>query len=107
MAGAPRAAAASFEEMFARRFTKDDKEYQEHLRQPPEPPPIVEEWNCRAGGGQRPGGHRMQFRGRDGRRGWPSDNRAHQWHGRPWSNSYPPPHRQEPPYSQPPPYGYY
>uniref|UniRef100_A0A8C9DY65 Uncharacterized protein n=1 Tax=Phocoena sinus TaxID=42100 RepID=A0A8C9DY65_PHOSS len=36
------------EEMFVSRFT-DDKEYQEYLKRPPESPPIVEEWNSRAG----------------------------------------------------------
>uniref|UniRef100_A0ABI8A1F9 Uncharacterized protein n=1 Tax=Felis catus TaxID=9685 RepID=A0ABI8A1F9_FELCA len=56
-----------------------------------------------------------QFRGRDSRRGWPSDNRSNQWHGRSWGNNYPQ-HRQEPyyphqyghyGYNQRPPYGYY
>ncbi|KAL1779348.1 RNMT-activating mini protein [Sigmodon hispidus] len=42
-----------FEEMFANRFTQDDKEYQEYLKHPPESPPIVEEWNSKAGGNQR------------------------------------------------------
>eukprot|EP00069_Balaena_mysticetus_P013411 bmy_01435T0 len=36
-------------QMFASRFTEDDKEYQEYLKRPPESPPIVEEWNSRAG----------------------------------------------------------
>ncbi|XP_011806508.1 PREDICTED: RNMT-activating mini protein-like, partial [Colobus angolensis palliatus] len=56
-----------------------------------------------------------QFRGRDNRWGWPSDNRSNQWHGRSWGNNYPQ-HRQEPyypqqyghyGYNQRPPYGYY
>uniref|UniRef100_A0A8C0C7G4 Uncharacterized protein n=1 Tax=Balaenoptera musculus TaxID=9771 RepID=A0A8C0C7G4_BALMU len=56
-----------------------------------------------------------QFRGRDSRRGWPSDNRSNQWHGRSWGNNYPQ-HRQESyyphqyghyGYNQRPPYGYY
>ncbi|KAJ8797896.1 hypothetical protein J1605_017098 [Eschrichtius robustus] len=42
-------AVPNFEEMFASRFTEDDKEYQEYLKRPPESPPIVEEWNSRAG----------------------------------------------------------
>uniref|UniRef100_A0A9L0JD42 RNA guanine-7 methyltransferase activating subunit n=1 Tax=Equus asinus TaxID=9793 RepID=A0A9L0JD42_EQUAS len=101
------------------RFTEDDKEYQEYLKRPPESPPIVEEWNSRAGGSHRNRGNRLQdnrqFRGRDGRRGWPSDNRSNQWHGRSWGNNYPQ-HRQEPyyphqyghcGYNQRPPYGYY
>uniref|UniRef100_A0A4W2HHU3 RNA guanine-N7 methyltransferase activating subunit n=1 Tax=Bos indicus x Bos taurus TaxID=30522 RepID=A0A4W2HHU3_BOBOX len=101
------------------RFTEDDKEYQEYLKRPPESPPIVEEWNSRAGGSLRNRGNRLQdnrqFRGRDSRRGWPSDNRSNQWHGRSWGNNYPQ-HRQEPyyphqyghyGYNQRPPYGYY
>ncbi|KAI5943511.1 RNA guanine-N7 methyltransferase activating subunit [Manis javanica] len=100
-------------------FTEDDKDYQEYLKRPPEAPPIVEEWNSRAGGNQRNRGSRLQdnrqFRGRDSRRGWPSDNRSNQWHGRSWGNNYPQ-HRQEPyyphqyghyGYNQRPPYGYY
>ncbi|KAB0364363.1 hypothetical protein FD754_008519, partial [Muntiacus muntjak] len=47
------------------RFTEDDKEYQ-YLKHPPESPLIVEEWNSRA--------DNRQFRGRDSKRGWPSDN---------------------------------
>jgi len=51
-------AVPNFEEMFASRFTEDDKEYQEYLKRPPESPPIVEEWNSRAGGNQRNRGSR-------------------------------------------------
>ncbi|KAK2107829.1 hypothetical protein P7K49_012994 [Saguinus oedipus] len=51
-------AVPNFEEMFASRFTEDDKEYQEYLKRPPESPPIVEEWNSRAGGNQRNRGNR-------------------------------------------------
>ncbi|EDM08703.1 similar to RIKEN cDNA 2610204K14 [Rattus norvegicus] len=109
-----------FEEMFANRFTQDDKEYQEYLKRPPESPPIVEEWNSRAGGNQRNRGNWLQdnrqFRGRDNRRGWPSDNRSNQWHGRSWGNNNYPQQRPEPYYqpncpqyghNQRPPYGYY
>ncbi|EHB18198.1 Protein FAM103A1 [Heterocephalus glaber] len=45
-------ATPNFEEMFANRFTEDDKEYQEYLKRPPESPPVIEEWNNRAGGNQ-------------------------------------------------------
>ncbi|XP_037009491.1 RNA guanine-N7 methyltransferase activating subunit [Artibeus jamaicensis] len=112
-------AVPNFEEMFASRFTEDDKEYQEYLKRPPESPPIVEEWSSRAGGNQRTRGNWLQdnrqFRGRDSRRGWPSDNRSNQWHGRPWGNNYQQ-HRQEAyyphqyghyGYNQRSPYGYY
>ncbi|XP_006885192.1 PREDICTED: RNMT-activating mini protein-like [Elephantulus edwardii] len=112
-------AVSKFEEMFASRFTEEDKEYQEYLKRPPESPPIVEEWNNRAGGNQRNRGSRLQdnrhFRGGDNSRGWPSDNRSNQWHGRSWGNNYQQ-HRQEPyypqqyghhGYNQRPPYGYY
>lgn len=51
-------AVPNFEEMFASRFTEDDKEYQEYLKRPPQTPPIVEEWNHRAGGNQRNRGNR-------------------------------------------------
>ncbi|XP_031811541.1 RNA guanine-N7 methyltransferase activating subunit isoform X1 [Sarcophilus harrisii] len=111
-------AVPNFEEMFANRFTEDDTEYQEYLKRPVESPPIVEEWNSRSSGNQRNRGNRLQdnrhFRGRDGRRGWPSDNRSNQWHGRPWGNNYQQ-HRQEPyyhhqygqyGYNQRPPFGY-
>uniref|UniRef100_A0A2I2ZMS0 RNA guanine-7 methyltransferase activating subunit n=1 Tax=Gorilla gorilla gorilla TaxID=9595 RepID=A0A2I2ZMS0_GORGO len=97
-------AVPNFEEMFASRFTEDDKEYQEYLKRPPESSPIVEEWNSRADS--------RQFRGRDGRWGWPSDSRSNQWRGQSCNNNYPQ-HRQEPyypdqyghyGYNQPPPY---
>jgi len=42
-----------YEKMFAHRFTADDKEYQEYLKRPADPPPIVEEWRNRSGGNQR------------------------------------------------------
>jgi RNMT-activating mini protein len=51
-------AVPNFEEMFASRFTEADKEYQEYLKHPPESPPIIEEWNSRAGGNQRNRGNR-------------------------------------------------
>ncbi|XP_037367323.1 RNA guanine-N7 methyltransferase activating subunit [Talpa occidentalis] len=112
-------AVANFEEMFASRYTKDDQEYQDYLKRAAQShPPVVEEWNSKAGGNQRNRGNWLQdnrqFRGGDGRRGWPSDNRSNQWHGRSWGNSPQP--RQEPYYpqqyghrghSQRPPYGYY
>lgn len=43
----------NYEMMFAHRFTSDDKEYQEYLKRPADPPPIVEEWRNRSGGNQR------------------------------------------------------
>uniref|UniRef100_A0A2K6TEZ0 RNA guanine-7 methyltransferase activating subunit n=1 Tax=Saimiri boliviensis boliviensis TaxID=39432 RepID=A0A2K6TEZ0_SAIBB len=100
-------AVPNFEEMFASRFTEDDKEYQEYLKCPPESPPVVEKWNSRAGGNQRNRSNRLQ----DDRH----DNRSNQCHGRSWGNNYPQ-HRQEPycphqyghyGYNQQPPYGYY
>uniref|UniRef100_A0A8D2B474 RNMT-activating mini protein n=1 Tax=Sciurus vulgaris TaxID=55149 RepID=A0A8D2B474_SCIVU len=53
-------AVPNFEEMFANRFTEDDKEYQGYLKCPPETPPIIEEWNSRDGGKQRNRGNRLQ-----------------------------------------------
>ncbi|XP_051690171.2 RNA guanine-N7 methyltransferase-activating subunit-like protein [Oryctolagus cuniculus] len=113
-------AVKNFEEMFASRFTEDDKEYQAYLKRPPDTPPIVEEWSSRGGGGQRNRGNWLQdnrqFRDRDGgRRGWPGDSRSDPWRGRSWGNSYLQ-QRQEPyyphqyghcGYNQQPPYGYY
>lgn len=113
-------AVRNFEEMFAKRFTEEDQEFQEYLKRPPEAPPIIEEWTSRAGGNQRNRGNWFQdnrhFRG-DGRRGWPNDSRSGQWHGRSWGNSYQQ-QRQDPHYlpqyghygyrqQQQPPYGYY
>lgn len=85
-------AAPDFEAMFARRFTEEDREFQDYLRRPPETPPIVEEWG---GGGSRNRGQR--FRGGDPRRGWASGGRAGQWPRRPWGNSFPQ-QRPDPPY---------
>ncbi|KAF3832850.1 hypothetical protein F7725_026515 [Dissostichus mawsoni] len=39
----------SNEEMFANRFTSDDKEYQQYLSRPADLPPIVEDWRSRGG----------------------------------------------------------
>ncbi|XP_028921677.1 RNA guanine-N7 methyltransferase activating subunit [Ornithorhynchus anatinus] len=117
-------ALSNYEEMFAKRFSEEDTEYQEYLKRPAESPPIIEEWNSRAGGNQRNRGNRLPenrpFRGRDNRRGWAGDHRPNQWQGRPWGNSYQQ-HRQEPyyhhhhhhhqyghyGYNQRHPYGYY
>ncbi|XP_004693171.1 PREDICTED: RNMT-activating mini protein [Condylura cristata] len=112
-------AVASFEEMFARRYTKDDQEYQQHLRRAADSrPPVLEDWGSKAGGSQRSRGGWLQdsrqCRGGEGRRGWPGDHRSGQWHGRPWGHSPQP--RPEPHYPQQyghhghgprPPYGYY
>jgi len=40
----------SYEEMFADRFSADDKEYQQYVTRPADPPPIVEDWRSRGGG---------------------------------------------------------
>ncbi|TNN49445.1 RNMT-activating mini protein [Liparis tanakae] len=40
----------SHEEMFADRFSADDKEYQQYVTRPADPPPIVEDWRSRGGG---------------------------------------------------------
>lgn len=47
-----------YEELFAHRFTSEDREYQQYQSRPDEPPPIVEDWNSRRGG---------NYRGRDNR----------------------------------------
>ncbi|KAK1891640.1 RNA guanine-N7 methyltransferase activating subunit [Dissostichus eleginoides] len=43
----------SNEEMFANRFTSDDREYQQYLSRPADLPPIVEDWRSRGGGNRR------------------------------------------------------
>nr|XP_032646521.1 RNA guanine-N7 methyltransferase activating subunit isoform X1 [Chelonoidis abingdonii] len=81
----------NYEEMFSHRFTADDEEYQEYLKRPTDPPPLVEEWKNRSGGNQR---NRdwfqdgRQFRGRGDRHDWQGGNRSNQWPGRSWGNSY-------------------
>lgn len=45
--------AQSYEELFAHRFSAEDREYQEYLSRPVDPPPIVEDWRGRGGGNQR------------------------------------------------------
>lgn len=47
-----------YEELFAHRFTSEDREYQQYQSRPNDPPPIVEDWNSRRGG---------SYRGRDNR----------------------------------------
>uniref|UniRef100_UPI00398F3CB8 RNA guanine-N7 methyltransferase activating subunit-like n=1 Tax=Pristiophorus japonicus TaxID=55135 RepID=UPI00398F3CB8 len=70
--------APNYEEMFAHRFTVADEEYQEIVKCPADPPPIVEDWRGRPGGNRRSQDYRP-YRGRDDNRNW-SNNR--QWHGR-------------------------
>uniref|UniRef100_A0A8C5HS51 RNMT-activating mini protein n=1 Tax=Gouania willdenowi TaxID=441366 RepID=A0A8C5HS51_GOUWI len=43
----------SYEEMFAKRFTAEDEEYQKYVNRPTDPPPIVENWRGRGGGNHR------------------------------------------------------
>lgn len=42
-----------YEEMFAHRFSSEDREFQEYVSRPSDPPPIVEDWRGRGGGNQR------------------------------------------------------
>ncbi|KAM9817132.1 RNA guanine-N7 methyltransferase-activating subunit-like protein [Neosynchiropus ocellatus] len=79
----------SYEEMFAHRFTSEDREYQEYVNRPADPPPIVEDWRSR-GGGQRGRDNRYQDRRgyRDGgwgrERGWgggPGRDGCREWRG--------------------------
>ncbi|NWR31004.1 RAM protein, partial [Tachuris rubrigastra] len=81
----------NYETMFAHRFTSEDKEYQEYLKRPEDPPPIVEEWRNRSGGNQR---NRDRYWFQDGRyfRGdrynWQGDYRSNQRPERGWGNNY-------------------
>ncbi|KAK2920007.1 RNA guanine-N7 methyltransferase-activating subunit-like protein [Channa argus] len=85
----------TYEELFAHRFTSEDREYQEYVKRPADPPPIVEDWRGRGGGNQRGRDNRYQdrhgHRGHgwggghrwDGERGWRGDQRGQQrWHDR-------------------------
>lgn len=78
-----------YEKMFAHRFTADDKEYQEYLKRPADPPPIVEEWRNRSGGNQR---NRDRFQDgryfRGDRYNWQGDHRSNQRPDRGWGNNY-------------------
>ncbi|OPJ70514.1 RNMT-activating mini protein [Patagioenas fasciata monilis] len=75
--------------MFAHRFTSDDEEYQEYLKRPADPPPIVEEWRNRSGGNQR---NRDRFQDgryfRGDRYNWQGDYRSNQRPERSWGNNY-------------------
>ncbi|XP_029870252.1 RNA guanine-N7 methyltransferase activating subunit isoform X1 [Harpia harpyja] len=79
----------NYEKMFAHRFTSDDEEYQEYLKRPADPPPIVEEWRNRSGGNQR---NRDRFQDgryfRGDRYNWQGDYRSNQRPERSWGNSY-------------------
>ncbi|XP_020794690.1 RNA guanine-N7 methyltransferase-activating subunit-like protein [Boleophthalmus pectinirostris] len=89
-----------YEKLFAHRFTSEDREYQEYLKRPPDPPPIVENWRGRGGGNHRGRDNRYQDRrayggrgwggGRDygGERGWRAEHRGQQWHDRDRDRSY-------------------
>uniref|UniRef100_A0A3P9Q348 RNMT-activating mini protein n=1 Tax=Poecilia reticulata TaxID=8081 RepID=A0A3P9Q348_POERE len=43
----------SYEELFSNRFSPEDSEYQEYVKRPADPPPIVDDWRGRGGGNQR------------------------------------------------------
>ncbi|XP_037552832.1 RNA guanine-N7 methyltransferase activating subunit-like [Nematolebias whitei] len=60
----------SYEDLFAHRFSSEDKEYQQYLSRPADPPPVVEDWEGRAGGNQRGRDNRYQDRRRPRGRGW-------------------------------------
>ncbi|XP_061670365.1 RNA guanine-N7 methyltransferase activating subunit-like [Syngnathoides biaculeatus] len=58
----------SYEEMFAHRFSSEDKEFQEYVNRPADPPPIVEDWQGRGGGNHQ--GRDRRYQDRQGGRGW-------------------------------------
>ncbi|XP_057693125.1 RNA guanine-N7 methyltransferase activating subunit-like isoform X2 [Corythoichthys intestinalis] len=58
----------SYEEMFAHRFSSEDQEYQEYVKRPADPPPIVEDWRGRGGGNHR--GRDRRYQDHQGGRGW-------------------------------------
>ncbi|XP_061608308.1 RNA guanine-N7 methyltransferase activating subunit-like isoform X1 [Phyllopteryx taeniolatus] len=57
----------SYEEMFAHRYSSEDREYQEYVNRPADPPPIVEDWRGRGGGNHR--GRDRRYQDRQGGRG--------------------------------------
>ncbi|XP_071756529.1 RNA guanine-N7 methyltransferase activating subunit-like [Centroberyx gerrardi] len=59
-----------YEDQFANRFSKEDREYQEYVSRPADPPPIVEDWRGRAGGNSRGRGNRFQDRRGHRGQGW-------------------------------------
>ncbi|KAM8974377.1 RNA guanine-N7 methyltransferase activating subunit [Pelodytes ibericus] len=83
-----------YEDMFAHRFTADDKEYQDYLKRPQDVPPVVEDWkmsNQRYH--DRPRDNRHHREG-EGRRDWSSNSYNQPQRGRGWGNNYNP-YRQE------------
>ncbi|XP_054626818.1 RNA guanine-N7 methyltransferase activating subunit-like [Dunckerocampus dactyliophorus] len=54
--------------MFANRFTSEDTEYQQYVKRPADPPPIVEGWR---GGNHR--GRDRRYQDHQGGRGWGRD----------------------------------
>lgn len=50
-----------YEELFAHRFSSEDREYQEYVSRPADPPPVVEDWRARGGGNQRGRDSRSAF----------------------------------------------
>ncbi|XP_028812913.1 RNA guanine-N7 methyltransferase activating subunit-like [Denticeps clupeoides] len=82
--------APDYEAQFARRFTAEDGEYQEYLRQPSGPPPMVEGWRGRGGGRDSRFQERRPYRGHDRGHGWRwgGDQRSSQhWHDRRWGEA--------------------
>uniref|UniRef100_A0A087YHC7 RNA guanine-7 methyltransferase activating subunit n=2 Tax=Poecilia TaxID=8080 RepID=A0A087YHC7_POEFO len=78
----------SYEELFSNRFSLEDSEYQQYVKRPADPPPIVDDWRGRGGGNQRGRDNRYQDRrgyrdrswGEDRR--WRGDRRGQHWHDR-------------------------
>ncbi|XP_013883528.1 RNMT-activating mini protein [Austrofundulus limnaeus] len=77
----------SLEDLFAHRFSSEDEEYQQYLSRPADPPPIVEGWRSRGGGGGNQRGRDNRYQDRRGfrDRGWGgerSHHGQHHWHDR-------------------------
>lgn len=43
----------NYDEQFAHRFSLEDREYQQYVSRPANPPPLVEDWGGRGGGNNR------------------------------------------------------
>ncbi|XP_029900077.1 RNA guanine-N7 methyltransferase activating subunit [Myripristis murdjan] len=63
----------NYEELFAHRFSSEDREYQQYVSRPADPPPVVEDWRGRGGGGARGRDNRYQERRGHRGRGWGRD----------------------------------
>ncbi|KAM4036445.1 RNA guanine-N7 methyltransferase activating subunit [Anomaloglossus baeobatrachus] len=78
----------TYEDMFSHRFTEQDAEYQEYLKQPESQPPIVEDWWRGYQRNQDRHRDNRQRRGWEGRRDWSNTGYNQQRGGSGWGNNH-------------------